>query len=683
MDFTPDPNEVTSILYPDGKEEIFEYSPCCPHLLDSYTDRGGRTTYYTYDEMRRLVEVKQPDQSLIKYEYDADGNLSKLIDPNNHATTFEYDAMKRLVKKTYADGKFETYDYDGEGLLEARANARDAAEEETTATYLYDENHNLTDITYSDGTPNVHYVPDDFNRVSSRTDGAGTWGFTYYNDSRLKTVDGPWPDDTVTYTYYDDGKPESVDPQGGEKIWYYYDNLGRLEDIKPDNTRTFHYDYPPGSPTPLVEQLTRPNGSFTIYQFDSLNRLEEIASKNSAEQLIFSDAFTYDTQGHDLRESETVTNGEPITNFTANMTTYSYNNVNQLLSTTSPAQAFGYDDDGNMTAGYTPDGYPFTATYDGENRLSSIDYTDGESVPHHTDFYYCADGFMAKQVVDDVETRFVRDGLLTLQERDGNNSITRSYVWDRQAPGGIGGLLELGQGGQRYSYLFDGKGNVRSLLDENQGVAATFSYDEFGNLMVKGGTLDQPFQFSTKRYNEKTGLSYYGYRFYSPVLGRWINRDPLGFGGGDLNLYGFVKNDPVSWIDPLGLAQMCHRDLLLPIPYARHCYAKFDDGTTSSYDQDGVHPDPDPNQDGTVCTEQQGSKQDDCIRDAMKQCKGSDYSFTGFNCCHCVEQAMKECGVSIPADDWPNWPINPGPQFGEPGYSPTPIYGPTLGEQYE
>lgn len=194
-----------------------------------------------------------------------------------------------------------------------------------------------------------------------------------------------------------------------------------------------------------------------------------------------------------------------------------------------------------------------TAAYDGESRLKAIDYTDGSSVAHHTDYFYSADGFLARQVVDGVATRFVRDGFLTLQERDGANNVTRAYVWDPRAPGGISGLLELGQGGQKYRYLFDGKGNVNALLDGAGSLAATYAYDEFGNLMVKAGTLDQPFRFSTKPYDEKTGLSYYGYRFYSPTLGRWVNRDPLGERGG-INLYGFVQKNPINWIDPWGLA---------------------------------------------------------------------------------------------------------------------------------
>jgi RHS repeat-associated protein len=69
--------------------------------------------------------------------------------------------------------------------------------------------------------------------------------------------------------------------------------------------------------------------------------------------------------------------------------------------------------------------------------------------------------------------------------------------------------------------------------------------------MSKTGVLNQPIQFSTKPYDEQTGLSYYGYRFYSPAIGRWITRDPLGETGG-INLCGFAGNSPVNYIDPTG-----------------------------------------------------------------------------------------------------------------------------------
>ena len=70
--------------------------------------------------------------------------------------------------------------------------------------------------------------------------------------------------------------------------------------------------------------------------------------------------------------------------------------------------------------------------------------------------------------------------------------------------------------------------------------------------MAENGTVNQPFRFSTKRYDGKLGLNYYGYRLYNPAIERWMNRDPLGEEGGN-NLYGLVQNDPVNFFASWGL----------------------------------------------------------------------------------------------------------------------------------
>jgi len=82
-------------------------------------------------------------------------------------------------------------------------------------------------------------------------------------------------------------------------------------------------------------------------------------------------------------------------------------------------------------------------------------------------------------------------------------------------------------------------------------VAAVYQYDPFGVPRGPANTLSQPMQFSTKPYDDKTGLSYYGYRFYAPALSRWMTRDPIGERGG-INLYGFVDNNPINYVDPDG-----------------------------------------------------------------------------------------------------------------------------------
>jgi RHS repeat-associated protein len=83
---------------------------------------------------------------------------------------------------------------------------------------------------------------------------------------------------------------------------------------------------------------------------------------------------------------------------------------------------------------------------------------------------------------------------------------------------------------------------------------ARFDYDAFGRTLqaVGTGVASIPFRFSTKYTDPETSLLYYGYRFYNPSTGRWLSRDPIGERGG-ANLYGFVNNNPIYWVDPLGL----------------------------------------------------------------------------------------------------------------------------------
>ena len=92
-----------------------------------------------------------------------------------------------------------------------------------------------------------------------------------------------------------------------------------------------------------------------------------------------------------------------------------------------------------------------------------------------------------------------------------------------------------------------------AVVDESGTFVAAYEYDPFGNVVSSSGAEADavPFRFSTKYFDSETGLYYYGYRFYTPELGRWINRDPIEEEGGE-NLYAFCRNDSISQIDELG-----------------------------------------------------------------------------------------------------------------------------------
>jgi RHS repeat-associated protein len=123
-----------------------------------------------------------------------------------------------------------------------------------------------------------------------------------------------------------------------------------------------------------------------------------------------------------------------------------------------------------------------------------------------------------------------------------------------QGAGGIGGLLNVIESSSSHAYLYEENGNVGQMVDISDGsIDARYRYDPFGNDLLVTGPLaaGNPFRFSTKYFDVESGLYYYGNRYYSPDLGRWTSRDPIEEEGG-LNLYGFVKNDPIGLIDPLG-----------------------------------------------------------------------------------------------------------------------------------
>jgi RHS repeat-associated protein len=542
-------NQVVRVTYPDGRFESYAYSTCCPRLLDSVTDRGGRTTFFVYNALKRLVQTVNPEGGVTRLEYDANGNLISLSDPSGNTTSFSYDLDNQLIRKTYANGKGLSFRYDLAGLLTARTNGRGIV-----TTYTYDANHNLLTTRHTGSTPGVTNTYDAHNRLVEIRDGVGTYLFAYDANSSLLSFDGPWAGDTITYAYSALGQRTNLIAQGSQPAGYDYDALNRLTRVRL-GAQSHTYSY--SGPSPLFNRLDRPNGTYTTYQYDHLNRLIGLSNRRSTGQVVQEFLYTYDAQ--DLRSSETVSNSLAIA-FTNQKTAYDYSPLNQLLTSAPPSQVFAYDDDGNMTRGFTPTGRPFTASYDAEDRLSSLTFTNENRTVNRAEFVYAANGLLAatrhyENGVLILQTRYVSDGQFALQERGDSEIPVRTYTWGLHKGGGVAGLLSLKQDGQEYSYLYDGRDNVAALLNSSQAAVASYAYEPFGALLAKTGTLDQPYQFSTKPYDAVNGLVNYGYRFYSPSISRWLNRDPLGELG-DPNLYQFLQGDPINNIDPDGLMKI-------------------------------------------------------------------------------------------------------------------------------
>ena len=117
---------------------------------------------------------------------------------------------------------------------------------------------------------------------------------------------------------------------------------------------------------------------------------------------------------------------------------------------------------------------------------------------------------------------------------DGNAQTTKYFVWgldlsqSLQGAGGIGGLIASVDGADTRHFCHDGNGNVGQLVNSSDGsIAAQYEYDPYGNTILASGdyTDSNTFRFSTKFFDIETELYYYGYRYYSSDIGRWLRKD--------------------------------------------------------------------------------------------------------------------------------------------------------------
>lgn len=115
----------------------------------------------------------------------------------------------------------------------------------------------------------------------------------------------------------------------------------------------------------------------------------------------------------------------------------------------------------------------------------------------------------------------------------------------------------FGQGeqvaGSAYYFARDHLGSIREMTDTNGTVRARYEYDPYGRRTKVSGDMEADFGFTGHYYHRVSGLHLAPYRAYHAETARWINRDPISEGGG-LNLYAYAGNNPVNYVDYLGLS---------------------------------------------------------------------------------------------------------------------------------
>jgi RHS repeat-associated protein len=212
------------------------------------------------------------------------------------------------------------------------------------------------------------------------------------------------------------------------------------------------------------------------------------------------------------------------------------NGLNQL--TLLGGTGTSHDSRGNMTA----DALGRTFGYTSENLLTSANGSVSLAYDPAMRLY---------QVTGSATTRFQYDGADAIAEYNGSNALQRRYV---HGPGTDEPLVWYeGSGTTDRRFLHaDERGSVVAVSNGSGTVTSVNTYDEYGK--PGSGNVGR-FQYTGQKWIADVGLYDYKARMYHPSLGRFMQTDPIRFGGG-MNIYGYVGQDPLNFVDTWGTQEV-------------------------------------------------------------------------------------------------------------------------------
>jgi RHS repeat-associated protein len=499
-----------------------------------------RISRNTYDLAQRLSKVTTGYATATPRDeatttYTPNGKVQTLADANGNLTTYSYDALDRPVKTQFpsaANGAVSsTTDYVQLTYDPATANpTQQRRRDGQVVTLTYDGRHRVI----SKNTPASTYAYDNLDRLSSATQGGQTLTRAYDALGRVSGATGPLG--TVGYLYDPAGNRIQLTWPDGYFVTYNHDNSGAVTSILENGSTTlatFGYDS-----LGRRQALTRGNtaATTTTYGYDPVSRLASLAVTGTTKNQTLT--FGYNAASQILTRTSTNTAYAWPGLFNVDRG-YTINGLNQVDSTTTPA-TLAYDGRGNLTS----DGST-TYSYDIDNRLTGT--SSGATLA-----YDPADRLYQTVSSGGSTTRFAYDSSDIIGEYDGSGNLLRRYV---HGPGDDEPLVAYtGSATTTKNWLVaDQQGSIVAAADDG-GAATVQSYDEYG---IPGATNTSRFQYTGQTYIPELGLYNYKARIYSPVLGRFLQTDPIGYGDG-LNIYAYVHGDPVNADDPDGMAD--HKD---------------------------------------------------------------------------------------------------------------------------
>jgi RHS repeat-associated protein len=540
--YDPDGNQTAAVAA-DGN--VGGVAPCetsSPWVVSpsSYPTQATYQTTRSYNSTGQLVSTTSPataaapNGATTTFTYDAYGDLLTTTDPSDVTTTRGYATPGgQVTSVTYSGSSAHSvsYTYDAQGTKTGMTDATGSS------SYSYDPFGELTSVTNGAGQT-VSYTHDADGNATGITyplPGSATWasshtvGYGYDHASRLTSVTD-FNGRQITITPSPNGQPSSEAlGSTGDTISYTYDAAGGAATIALANSsstlQSFTYaDAPDGEILSEADVPSSPR-SPASYTYDPQGRVASMTSGTEATL-----AYSFDASGNltmlPTGATGTYDNAGELTSAVASGTTtiYSYNADGERLTANQGSAAIAsgtWNGAGQLTSYNGPSADMTSAAYDGNGLRASATTGSGTE-----DFVW--DG--SSRLLMDSDNAYIYTGGNTPAEQVSLSAGTTSYL------------------------AADALGSVRGIVDSSGTLAATTSYDAWGNPLTAGGlTGSTPFGYAGG-YTDATGLIYLVNRYYDPGTGQFLSEDPAVSQTGQP--YAYAGGNPVNATDPNGLWEL-------------------------------------------------------------------------------------------------------------------------------
>lgn len=415
-----------------------------------------------------------------------------------------YDGVGNVTSHTDSRGKVTTFQYDALSRLLFTGFGTQGQSYESTVQNTFDAGDRLTGAVDS---------------------AAGT--ITRSFDSLDRLLSESTPQGSVSYEYDAAGRRTSMTVAGEPQVTYGYDSADRLTQItKGSSSVTMAYD-----DASRTTSLTLPNGIVQDYTYGPASEITGITYRRSGSPI---GDLTYSYDGAGRRSA--VAGSYAWTGLPSAVSSATHDGANRLTSWAGTT--LSYDAEGNLTSDGT-NGY----TWDARGQLASI--AGGVTAS----YAYDAFGRRVRKTVGASTTQFLYDGLNPIQELSAGGSPTANLLTGL----GTDQYFSRTEDGASRSFLTDALGSTIALADNGGTVQTEYTYQPFGGVTASGEVSSNSLQFTGRENDVATNLFYNRARYYSPIFQRFISQDPVGFVGGDANLYAYVGNAPTIFTDRLGL----------------------------------------------------------------------------------------------------------------------------------